>query len=295
MTVRETLGIDIGGTKTHLAVGTGRDLARERIVQTDGWRTSSFQRDAVALRDLVRTWLGEPALGWPLAVGARGCDSTSLCAELARELGRHFRGPVRVVNDAELLIPAVGLAAGIGVVAGTGSIAVARDAGGQLITAGGWGWVLGDEGSAAGLVREAVRACLGARDRGGPSDPLGRRLLASFGVAGGPELAAALSTARSAGWVGGHAVEVFRAAEEGSPLAARVIARAASDLAGLVDTLAGRGVAADDVVVGGGVLLSQPRLRELFTAAVAASRPGSTVRVLDAPPVVGALALAEAL
>jgi N-acetylglucosamine kinase-like BadF-type ATPase len=289
------IGIDIGGTKTHLATGAGRELTAERIVPTDGWRTASPERDAAALRDLVRAWLGERALGLRLAVGARGCDSTAQCAELARALARHFSGPLRVVNDAELLAPAVGLAAGIGVVAGTGSIAVARDAAGQLVTAGGWGWVLGDEGGAAGLVREAVRAFLGVRDRGDPPDPLGRRLLAGFAVSDGPQLALALSNARSAAWVGAHAPEVFRAADEGSPLAVQVVARAAIDLAGLVGTLAGRGVAADDVVLGGGVFVSQPRLREAFTAAVAARHPGSTVRMLQGPPVRGALALADTL
>lgn len=293
--ITETLGIDIGGTKTHVAVGAGREPVGERVVETDAWRTSSPRPDAAALRELVHTWLGERALGWPLAVGARGCDSTAQCAEFARELGRHFSGPVRVVNDAELLVPAVGLAAGIGVVAGTGSIAVARDATGQLVTAGGWGWVLGDEGGAAGLVREAVRAVLGDRDRGGPPDRLGERLLAHFGAADGPELARALSNARSAGWVGGPAAEVFRAADEGSSLAARVIEQAAGDLASLVDALAARGVPADDVVAGGGVILHQPRLRALFAAAVAARRPGSTVRLLEGPPVVGALAIAENL
>ncbi|WP_422771143.1 BadF/BadG/BcrA/BcrD ATPase family protein [Plantactinospora sp. WMMC1484] len=295
MAAHETLGVDIGGTKTHLAVGAGPDLVRERIVRTDDWRSSSRPRDAAALHEMVRSWRGEQADGWPLAVGARGCDSTSQCEEFARDLGKYFRGPVRVVNDAELLAPAVGLPTGIGVVAGTGSIAVARDAAGRLVTAGGWGWVLGDEGSAAGLVRAAVQAILGARDRGEAPGLLGRRLLASFGVADEPELAAALSTARSAGWVGGHAVEVFRAADEGSSLAARVVAQAASELAGLVDRLADRGVAADNVVVAGAVILAQSRLRDLFTAAVAASRPDTTVRVLDRPPVLGALVLADAL
>ena len=51
-------------------------------------------------------------------------------------------------------------------VSGTGSIGVARDADRNLVIAGGWGWILGDEGGASGIVREAVRAVLAAIDPG---------------------------------------------------------------------------------------------------------------------------------
>ena len=65
---------------------------------------------------------------------------------------------MQVVNDAELMVPAAGYFGGIGVVSGTGSIAVARTAEGHMLAAGGWGWILGDEGSAPALVREAAKA-----------------------------------------------------------------------------------------------------------------------------------------
>jgi N-acetylglucosamine kinase-like BadF-type ATPase len=193
--MREVIGIDIGGTKTHLAVGVGMEVVKERIMSTPAWRTHAIPHNAAALQALVRDWLGDPAMRWPLAVGAHGCDNTQQCDEFAAELRQYFGGEVQVVNDAELLVPAMGLASGIGLIAGTGSIAVARDAAGRLLTAGGWGWVLGDEGSASGLVREATRAVLDALDQGLPPDPLGRRLLAAFGAGDGAELAMAVTTA----------------------------------------------------------------------------------------------------
>ncbi len=60
-------------------------------------------------------------------------------------------------------VPAAGYADGIGVVSGTGSIAVARTAEGRMLAAGGWGWILGDEGSAPALVREAAQGRCAAR------------------------------------------------------------------------------------------------------------------------------------
>ena len=286
------VGVDIGGTKTHLAVGLGDGrVERERIVETTAWRTHSHAENAVSLSRLVAGWLGPQALAWPLAVGAHGCDSSELCDVFAAELGRFFTGTVRVVNDAELLIPAFGLSGGIGVIAGTGSIAVAR-VDGRLVTAGGWGWVLGDEGSAAGLVREATRAVLGALDRGEQPDPLARRLLDSVRVAAGPELALAVSTAGSVAWIGSHVEEIFRAADEGSALAIDVVHDAGAALATLIDTLVARGVDGREIVAGGTVLLAQPLLREVFVATVAGRHPNGTVHFLDRPPVMGALALA---
>jgi N-acetylglucosamine kinase-like BadF-type ATPase len=290
------IGVDVGGTKTHLALGpAGGPPVAERIVRSSSWRSHDPGRNAAALHGLVREWLGEAALGRPLAVGAHGCDSTEQCLEFRTALSRWFTGGVHVVNDAELLAPAMGHATGIGLVAGTGCIAVTRDDAGRLLTAGGWGWVLGDEGGASGLVREAVRAVLGALDRGLPPDPLGTRLLAAFGAADGADLALAVTTSPSADWLGDHALEVFTAAAEGSELAAGVVDGAVEHLTTLVDRLIGRGVTARHLVAGGSVLLLQDRLRDAFLAAVAARQPRLTVEILDRPPVLGALALAGAM
>ena len=96
------------------------------------------------------------------------------------------------------------------------------------------------------------------------------------------------------GW-GAHARLVFSAADAGSLLAAGVIDDAGRQLAGLIPRLRARGVTSRDVVAGGGVLVAQPRLREAFSAGLAAGSPDVSVRILDTPPVVGAVALATSL
>lgn len=308
------IGVDIGGTKTHLALGVDGVIRRESFVRTSTWRTPSavraisethtvlatddtsnraiVERNAKALRGLVLDLLGAEALALSIAVGAHGCDSTQQCLDLQRELARYFTNTVLVVNDAELMPPAMGLPGGIGMVAGTGAIAVARAADGQLITAGGWGWVLGDEGSAAGIVREAVRASLGELDRGRTADPLISALLTAFGAADGAELAMAVTHSSSADGWGSHAEVVFAAADEGSAVAARVLVDAGAQLAGLIDRLAARGVRTDWVVAGGAVIQKQSRLRDAVAAALAAAHPEATLAVLDRQPIYGALALA---
>ncbi|MFF0267070.1 N-acetylglucosamine kinase [Kribbella sp. NPDC004536] len=291
---REVVGVDIGGTKTHLALGSGGRIGREWTVSTPTWRTHSRPGNATALWGLVRDWLGDDGLRLPLVVGAHGCDTTEQCDEFAVALRQYFTGGVLVVNDAELLVPAAGAGDGIGLIAGTGSIAVARVQG-DLVTAGGWGWVLGDEGGAAGLVREAARAVLGELDRGEPADPLGRRLLGVFEATDGPELALAVTTSTSAASLGERAVEIFDAADEGSALAVLVIQEAGQQLAELVDRLIRRGVTTGQVVAGGSVLLGQRRLYDAFAAALGRRHSELAVQLLDRAPVLGALALGDSV
>jgi N-acetylglucosamine kinase-like BadF-type ATPase len=204
--------------------------------------------------------------------------------------------PALVVGDAELLVPAAGLDKGVGLVAGTGSVAVGRLPDGGPVQVGGWGAVLGDEGGAAGLVREAARAVWAAHDRGEEPDALATGLVAAFGVAEVPALGAALEAATDvSGEWGRHSPVVFAAAGAGSPLASAVIADGGRALASLVVRLAGRGVPVDDVVVAGGTVLAQPALYEAFTSALAESLPAARPQRLRVPPVEGAVALARSL
>jgi N-acetylglucosamine kinase-like BadF-type ATPase len=291
----EVVGIDVGATKTHVATATAGVITFEQIVATSNWRTGSAPADAQALTAVVIGLLGRSALTLPLGLGAHGCDTTQQCLVMADELRKSFLGPITVVNDAELLPLALGISNGIGLVAGTGSIAAVRDENGQLLTAGGWGWVLGDEGSAAGIVREAVRAVLTQMDRQQPRDALATRLMSSWRVNEGPELAMRLTRTNSAEIWGRHAPEVFAAAQEGSVLAQAVISEAGEALATLVQRLAARHGRADHVVAAGAVISAQRSLWDSFVASMEKAVPRMAVTLLDRAPVLGAIRLATSL
>ena len=126
-------------------------------------------------------------------VGAHGCDTAAQCDLFQGHLHPLLKGAVEVVNDAELLVPAAGYGVGVGVVAGTGSIAVARRPDRTMLVAGGWGWILGDEGSAPGLVREAARAVRAAIDAGEPFRPARRDAPADAGFSATRRSSAATS------------------------------------------------------------------------------------------------------
>ncbi len=290
------LGIDVGGTKTHLRALAGDHRVVDHVRTSGGWRPHDTAAAADWLAGLVREALPADARPAALAVGAHACETPPQCARIRAALESALDVPALVVGDAELLVPAAGLDKGVGLVAGTGSVAVGRLPDGTAVQVGGWGAVLGDEGGAAGLVREAARAAWAAHDRGEEPDELALGLVASFGVPEVPALGAALESATdvSAEW-GRHAPVVFTAAEAGSTLARTVIAEAGRSLAALVARLAARGAVVDDVVVAGGTVLSQPALYDAFTASLAETVPAARARPLREPPVEGAVTLARSL
>ncbi|WNZ06869.1 BadF/BadG/BcrA/BcrD ATPase family protein [Streptomyces sp. 11x1] len=290
------VGIDVGGTKTHLRAVTGTDPVADHIRTSRGWRPHDRAAAAAWLATLVGEVLPAHTPPSAVAVGAHACETPRQCEEIRLALQERLQVPCLVVGDAELLAPAAGFDKGVGLVAGTGSVAVGRSADGTAVQVGGWGAVLGDEGGAAGLVREACRAVWAAHDRGEAPDALADRLVASFGVSEVPALGGALeaATAMSADW-GRHAPEVFEADEEGSELARRVILDGGRALASLVARLDTRRVPVDDVVVAGGTILSRPALYAAFAEALAEAVPSARPHVLQVPPVEGALALARTL
>ncbi len=287
------IGADVGGTKVAIRVAAADGSTHsDAEYPADGWEASPV--DAAARWLLDRLLRAAPGAGEiaALGIGAQGCDTQEHCTKLAAAIEAHGV-PATVVNDAALLIPAAGLAGGIGVIAGTGSIGVGTDPAGAVLFAGGWGWVLGDEASAPGIVRQATRAALAACDEGGADDGLLSVLLAHFAVPDPPSLARAVNDDPTPENWGPAAPAVFRAADEGSPLALGVIDEAARSLQSLVTRLVERGAVGETVVAAGSVIVHQPRLAGRFREYLARAHPTLDLRILDVPPVAGAIALAR--
>ncbi len=286
-------GVDVGGTKTHVMVERQDGSRAEQVVETSSWRHRSDVEDALALAELVLAIAGDQPNS--TVIGAHGCDSDVDCLRLQGLLSGRLHGLVLTLNDSELLLPAASKSQGISVIAGTGSIAVTRNSRRQMMSAGGWGWFLGDEGSASGLVRDAAKKVRLSLDAGSPIDILGEALLGALDVQSPVELGRALSGIGSADRIGALAPIVFDAASWGSRLAEDVIAEGGNALARLVEQLAMRGAPAEEIVTAGGVISRQERLLDAFKLALARHVPGSTVTLLGEPPVVGAVMLARRL
>ena len=201
-----------------------------------------------------------------------------------------------LTSDAAIaLAAAVRNAPGIIVIAGTGSIAFARDDQGKLLRAGGWGIPFDDRGSGYDLGRKAVAAALEAFDGRGPHTLLMDRICQHLDLGDITEI---VSKQLEPQQVAALFPLVMEAAREGDLVARHLCDDAARDLADLAVALlkrAGWTRRSTPVVTTGGVFKSSNLIRRAFARHLRRFAPQARVELLERPPVEGALWLARAL
>lgn len=281
------LGLDIGGSSSRARLSRGGRQVAEAVGEGANVTTVDPALVEARLGALIAQ-LGRPQ---PAAccAGAAGSEFPAGKRLLEDLLARLLPGTkVLVVHDARLILAAARAGSGIALIAGTGSVAYGRNATAEEARAGGWGWILGDEGGGAWLVREAVRVLMRRRDAGEPMGALGDALFAATGTGDVLELAAKLQGDHLAGHWAAHAHVVFDAIN-GDHAAAEIADRAADALAALVQQVRNRLLITGPVVMAGGLLLNVPAL-----SARVLLRIGNGI-LLSEPPVAGAVRLAEGI
>jgi glucosamine kinase len=299
------LAIDAGGTKTQCLIADGdRVLARAATGTVKLMRVSEQEATArlqamlaeaaaaagVSLGQVERTCFGLAGVSGPaVQVWARRAISAVVAGELI------------LCGDEEIALDAAFAGGdGILVIAGTGSNAIGRAAGGELFGAGGWGPVLGDEGSGYWIGLEAIRAALRAQDRvGGVATCLLREIEREWGLGSAAELVAVANQRAGATPPDFAALApvVARCAEAGDALAVGVLERAGEELAELVSvvfhTMSGRAGVDPGAEIGvaftGSVLAQIAAVREAMVARLAVAVPAARVGGAAIDPLDGAL------
>lgn len=286
------VGVDVGGTKTRWMAGHDKETIIDRTVPTMSWRRDSYSvADCLRLKSLIDCSVGHiPPTR--VIVGANGCNTDRRLLDCQKAFREATGWDLEVLNDAELLPAAAGGNGGIAVISGTGSIVVARNQEGALVTAGGWGWLLGDEGGGAGMVRAAIRSCLGAAETGGQSDVLQEILLERLEIADLREANERLSANPSAAEFARHAGVLFEAVARGSQLASGVVTAQVQDLCSKLAAILEQGVRGP-VYLGGGLFERQPYFHQAFVDATAKFEAELDIILVSKPPALGALNLAR--
>ncbi len=180
---RTLIGADVGGSKTAVAISDGQAIIATADGPGGAIRPGRLLVSATTIADVVRRALASCGrlAGDVLVVGAAGAGRSQERDELQQALRSEGLADVVVVTtDIEIaLAAAFGEGAGIVVSAGTGSVAVGRDAQGRLHRAGGYGWQMGDEGSGYAMGRAALGAVSRAIDGRSPETQLTARVLAA--------------------------------------------------------------------------------------------------------------------
>src|SRR4051794_28466422 len=181
------LGIDAGGTKTVclLADDRGAILSEGRGGGANLQVNGELELEKV-LYEVMEQAIGDrPWRADAICLGIAGADRED-DARTVRAIMRRISPGARllVVNDALIALEAGAPGApGIVIIAGTGSIVYGRNPRGMAARAGGWGHMIGDEGSGYWIGREALAAVVREVDGRGPKTGLTDAVLERFSVA----------------------------------------------------------------------------------------------------------------
>jgi len=166
------VGVDAGGSKTIAAYARDEGVVRTHCGEGANPRVRGVEAAADAIASAIAGALaGERADA--LAVGAAGAGSAAMRDALALALAQRFPDArIGVSDDAHIALRAVvPHGDGIVLVAGTGALAYAEIAERRL-RAGGYGYLLGEEGSGFAIGAAALRRLLHAFDGRVKSDAL---------------------------------------------------------------------------------------------------------------------------
>jgi N-acetylglucosamine kinase-like BadF-type ATPase len=299
------LGVDAGGSKTLALVADstgyvlGRGLAGSANYQSVGFPVASVELSRAITRALADAGLTQESVV-AAVLGLAGVDRPEDKAlYLQWAAGFLPAATVQIVNDAALVL-AAGTPAGWGLalICGTGAIAVGRTPDGRTTRAGGWGPLLGDEGSGYALGRAALQAVMRAYDGRASRTVLTTGILSAWGLpspdalvrrvyqeAVGPAEIAALAPVVEAAAAEGDetALAITRTAGEELALALWAVARQLELSAPVPCALAG------------GVIIRERMIRDALLRAAAASGLALEPVNLVAEPALGAIRLARGL
>ncbi|MDI2035373.1 N-acetylglucosamine kinase [Paenarthrobacter nitroguajacolicus] len=280
------IGLDIGGTKTRGVRFHDGEPVRDETAGSSNVQNVSRDQAAANLAELFGK-IGGGRIDQVYA-GAGGIDTDEDAQALADLIAPHAPGArITVVHDSRLLLAAGGASTGVAVIAGTGSAAWGKNDAGEEARAGGWGYLLGDEGSGYWLGREAVRHSLRRMNQGLEPDRLSQALLDSCGVDEPGKLIALFhSPDTGRRYWAQQARLVVEAADAGDETSQALVVQAGRDLAELAGQAVRQLGLDGPVILGSGLGMNVSRLQESFKAALA-EQGINDVRILRQDPVFG--------
>lgn len=171
------------------------------------------------------------------------------------------------------------------VIAGTGSMVAARTQQGDILTAGGWGHTLGDEGSGYWLALEGIKAAIRGQENKNVKTQLTQAVLSHYNIT---DMSALIDLfydpPMEKKQIAAFAPQVCLLAQKGDAAAQRVLERGAAGLAETARVLLQKLPQSTPLFTWGGIFEHCAAFGDLF-----AGELEREVRLLPNPPVAGAL------
>jgi N-acetylglucosamine kinase len=298
------LGIDGGGTKTAAVLidRSGREIARAGSGPSNYYSVGQATAEA-SLREAIHQILSLAGLTaseiTAIGLGMAGVDRPG-DREIIRAMLSRIAcfSCVVITNDAEAaLVGGVGRRYGVVLIAGTGAIAYGVNTRGEVRRADGWGYLIGDEGSALWIGQQGLRAVVRAHDGRGPDTALEGLLVSQLDL---PNTGALVKLVYADDFgvphLAGLAPLVSQAAVSGDPVAQGILREAGGRLSETVCAVIRRLDMVDesfDAVLMGGVLQARDLVWETVVAALSAVAPRAQVIEPRHDAAVGAALLAQ--
>ncbi|HJR78993.1 MAG TPA: BadF/BadG/BcrA/BcrD ATPase family protein [Anaerolineales bacterium] len=264
------VGVDGGGTKTlALASSINGSWHGRGVAGPSNPHAVGFEMACAAIEAAISDALEGNKLA-ALCLGLAGVGRQAEVDYFMNWARAKFPGvALRVLSDAEILLAAAPTGPALALICGTGSIAYGRTAGGDLIRAGGWGYLFGDEGSGFAIGAAALRAVMQAFDGRDEPTLLTELIQAHRRLESSVELVQAIYGAESPRTeIADLAELVEQAAAEGDGAAFSILDGAAMELARLVRVVYKRlGSSAVSLALAGGVILHGVYLAGAFRRA----------------------------
>lgn len=301
MSLKYLIGIDGGGTNSRLlACNSNGEVLGHCVGKSTNVESNSKQCVLANLKEIVEQFLRESGCSIQncqgVCLGTAGVDTEKSRLEV-NEIVRQLPFPCRtlIVNDAEIALAAETKGEpGILLISGTGSIGYAVNREGKDCRVGGYGYLVGDEGSAYWISRKAIQHILREYDRTGEKIRMFEWIGSALGINEIDQLVDFVYQSNKSE-MAKLGLSVVSAFEEGDRTAERIMTGAAQHLSSMAISL-GRRLHMDDaqypLVFSGSMLTRTPWLMDKVTQEVKQAFPLWTSAPLSREAEWGAVYLA---
>lgn len=289
------IGVDAGGTKTEAAAYNLKDEKIAESATGPGNPAVDFvlaEKNILLAVTQCLNRMKEQGIGGKcqgIYMGIAGIEVKDNKNQLEQRIGHAFNCQVVGVHDSELAHAAIFNGKdGIITISGTGSVCYGRY-GEQILKTGGWGHVLGDEGSGYWISLEALKAMTLEQDAGMNISALSMKMMTYLGV---QSIAGMKDFVHTSGKyeIAKAASAVVQSAQDGDWEALKILDRAAWELTVMTERLYRRLDVSEPIAIGfgGGILLNVKQVRKPFQAYLVSRLDSIEIRNETVPPTKGA-------
>lgn len=262
------LGVDGGGSKTTAVVysGDGKYIC-SAVGESINYCSVGLENARQAMTDIINRLSVKEfdcAVIGSAALGGRASDeeTASFCSGIINSK--------KIIMDSDLYIALEATDSDgecAAVISGTGSMAVMRNADSEIKTAGGWGYILGDEGSGYSIGLSGIKAAIRGAEKSAPETALTQKCLEYFGITDIFDLIDLYyNKSVSRKITAAFAKEVIASADCGDSVAEKIIESEAKSLSETVLSIIENADKNIKIGLWGGIFQHNPSYRSYFKA-----------------------------